>query len=94
MMIGYVETFAPVGEQRPVARLRGGSGQALFKLLDSDANEKLSREEARRAISRVPRLKDNPEILERLFDQVDSDKDDRLNVDEYEQLRELLGARR
>lgn len=94
MMIGYVETFAPVGEQRPVARLRGGSGQALFKLLDSDANEKLSREEARRAISRVPRLKDNPEILERLFDQVDSDKDDQLNVDEFEQLRELLGARR
>ena len=94
MMIGYVETFAPVGEQRPVARLRGGSGQALFNLLDSDADEKLSREEARRAISRVPKLKDNPEVLERLFDKVDSDKDDKLNIDEYEQLRELLGSRR
>ena len=68
--------------------------QALFNLLDSDADEKLSREEARRAISRVPKLKDNPEVLERLFDKVDSDKDDKLNIDEYEQLRELLGSRR
>lgn len=94
MMIGYVETFAPVGEERPVARLRGGSGQALFKLLDSDADDRLSREETRQAISRVPRLKDNPELLERLFDKVDADKDDKLNSDEYQQLRDLLGARR
>jgi thiol-disulfide isomerase/thioredoxin/mono/diheme cytochrome c family protein len=94
MLIGYFETFIPVGQAAPTMRKKPDDGQALFRLLDSDGDESLSRDEARKAIDRVPRLRDNPEILERLFDRVDKDKNDHLNVDEYNQLREQLAARR
>jgi hypothetical protein len=96
MMIGYVETFMPVGEKPPAGRTRaaGGNGQALFTLLDSDGDKLLSRDEAMKAVDRVPRLKDNPEILERLFDRVDKDADGKLNTEEYDDLRQKLGGRR
>jgi len=95
MMIGYVETFVPVGEQSKPARARiGNAAIALFTLLDANGDSMLSRDEARRAISRVPRLKDNPEILEILFSKVDTDKDDQLSIEEYDQLRQEIGNRR
>ena len=94
MMIGYVETYAPVGEERPAMVAPGGSGEAMFNLLDVDGDEMLSRNEVMRAVDRVPRLKDNPRILERLFDRIDSDGDEKLGKAEFDRLREALGVRR
>ncbi len=94
MLIGYVETFAPVGEQRPTRGSRPGGGAALFKVLDTDGDEMLSRDEARKAIDRVPKLKDNPAVLELLFSRIDQDGDGKLNIEEFEKLRQDLGGRR
>lgn len=93
MMIGYVEIFAPVNEPSPTLRSRG-NGSSLFTLLDTDGDEKLGREEVRKAADRVPRLKDNPQVLERLFDRSDADNDDHLSKDEFERLRQELGGRK
>lgn len=94
MLIGYVETFAPVGEPRPTMGSPAGGGAALFKLLDTDGDKMLSKDEAGKAIGRVPRLKDNPAVLELLFNRIDEDGDDKLDIDEFEKLRqELRGGR-
>ena len=95
MLIGYVETFVSIGEQRPTMGSRvGAGGAALFTLLDTDGDEMLSREEARKATDRVPRLKDNPAVLELLFKRIDQDGNDKLDAEEFEKLRqELRGGR-
>ncbi len=92
MLIGYVETYAPVGEQLP--SLRSAGGGTMFTLLDSDGDDKLSREEARRVTDRVPALKGNPERLDGLFQRFDADQDDRLSREEFDQLRQEFGGRR
>ena len=94
MMIGYVETYVAVGEERPSLRGSEGNGQALFRLLDSDANGKLSKEETKKAAERVPRLRDNPGLLDRLFERSDADKDEQLSQDEFDKLREQIAGRR
>ena len=94
MLIGYVETFVPVGEPRPTMGARVGGGAALFTLLDTDGDQMLSKDEARKATDRVPRLKDNPAVLELLFNRMDQDADGKLNMAEFEKLRqELRGGR-
>ena len=50
----------------------------------------LSKDEAGKAIGRVPRLKDNPGVLELLFNRIDQDGDGKLNVEEFEKLRQEL----
>ena len=42
------------------------------------------------AIDRVPRLKDNPAILELLFNRVDQNDDGKLTPDEFEELRQQI----
>jgi thiol-disulfide isomerase/thioredoxin/Ca2+-binding EF-hand superfamily protein len=93
MMIGYVETFAPVGEEPASIRRAAGDGQALFKVLDTDADGKLSKDEATKAAERVPRLRDNPGILDRLFERNDADKDEKLSQDEFDKLRQQIAGR-
>lgn len=94
MLIGYVETFAPVGEPRATMGPLAGGGGALFALLDIDGDKMLSKDEAGKAIGRVPRLKDNPAVLELLFNRIDEDSDGKLDMAEFEKLRqELRGGR-
>ena len=90
MLIGYVETFAPVGEQRPTMGSRAGGGDAFFTLLDTDGDKMLSKDEAGKVLSRVPRLKDNPGVLELLFNRIDHDRDGKLNIEEFAKLRQEL----
>ena len=90
MLIGYVETYAAVGEERPTMRSGTGPGAAMFTALDADADNMVSKDEARKAIDRVPRLKDNPAILELLFNRVDQNDDGKLTPDEFEELRQQI----
>jgi thiol-disulfide isomerase/thioredoxin/mono/diheme cytochrome c family protein len=90
MLIGYVETYAPIGEQRLTMRSGSGPGAAMFTALDADGDNMVSKDEAKKAIDRVPRLKDNPAILERLFDRVDQNDDGKLTPEEFEELRQQI----
>ncbi len=95
MMIGYVETYLPVGET-PRARRNlaaAGAGEMLFDTLDTDGDGLLSKDEAKQAAERAPRLKDRPEILERLFERMDDDKDGKLSKEDFGRLREQLGRK-
>ncbi|MFN9717167.1 MAG: EF-hand domain-containing protein [Planctomycetota bacterium] len=94
MMIGYVETFAPIGAEsvKPARSLRV-SGDSAFSVLDEDGNGQLSRAEATKAGERFPRLRDRAEMLGRLFDRMDSDGDSELSFEEFERLRDQLGRR-
>lgn len=94
MLIGYVETFAPINEPRPAMRSGDGAGGTLFTLLDTDGDQMLSKSEAGKAIDRVPRLKDNPAVLDRLFDRIDADHDGKLTLEEFEMLREQIRSAR
>ncbi len=95
MMIGYVETYVPVGESNRTRRnmAAAGAADALFETLDADGDGLLSKEEAQKAADRAPRLKDRPELLERLFDRMDSDGDGKLSKDDFGKLREQLGRK-
>lgn len=59
MLIGYVETDPPVGEQQPSMRSGPEPGAAMFTALDANGDDMVSRDEAKKAIDRVPRLKEN-----------------------------------
>lgn len=94
MMIGYVETFAPVGSD-PTPLSGGGrlTGESIFAVLDEDGSGGLSKTEAQKAAQRAPRLKDRAELLERLFDRMDTDSNGELSTEEFERLREQFGRR-
>ena len=94
MLIGYVETYAPVGALRPTMNTRTGAGGGLFTLLDADGDDNLSKDEAMKAIDRVPALKDNPIAVDLLFNRIDLDKDGKLSMEEFGKLREELGGRK
>lgn len=87
MLIGYVETFVPLSAARSPRRNR--SAGDLFTQLDLDQDELLTLEEVRPASARAPRLRNNPQLLEQLFRQVDQDNNQGLNHAEFAKLREL-----
>jgi len=94
MLIGYIETFAPIGEPRPTMISRAGAGGGFFAMLDADGDEVLSKDEAMKAIDRVPALKNNPLAAELLFNRIDADQDGSLSLEEFQKLREEFGGRR
>ncbi len=94
MMIGYVETFAPIGaESAKAGRNLRVAGDSIFSVLDADGNGTLSKTEATKAAERFPRLKERAEMLERLFDRMDADGDSELSSEEFERLRDQFGRR-
>jgi hypothetical protein len=94
MLIGYIETFAPIGAPRPTMMNRDGAGGGFFTLLDADGDEMLNKDEAMRLIDRVPALKNNPLAIDLFFNRIDEDKDGKLSMDEFNKLRQELGGRR
>ena len=65
--------------------------EAVFKLGDTDKDGKLTKEEFQklRANNPLNNEKDNPKLLDFIFDRLDADKDGKLSVDEFRKIREL-----
>lgn len=107
MMLGYVEYYVPnaglassgagegtrTGGVRQVIaeRLRDTVVQVQFRRADADSDGHMTLGEARRAFGDTGRYKGRPELLERSFLLLDTDKSGRLSPDEfarYQQLRD------
>ncbi|MBL8818821.1 MAG: redoxin family protein [Planctomyces sp.] len=91
MMIGYVETFAPVDAPAPSAAGKLAE-LVLFQRFDADGNGTLSSDEATEAAKTSPRLKDRPELMKRVFERLDSDSNDELTPEEFARFRQILGT--
>jgi hypothetical protein len=65
---------------------------AAFKFADTNKDMRLSLEEFQKAVGRNPRLKGDPELTRRLFNQLDTDKDGFLSLDEFRKLPAFAGA--
>lgn len=67
---------------------------ALFKLGDRNKDGKLSFDEFRALVSRNAKLKDNPELVKRLFERLDGNGDKHLTPDEFKGIAELGGKQK
>jgi hypothetical protein len=92
MLIGYVETWAPLtsplqDQGRNGRRTSGANDQ--FRTCDTDGNGFVTLAELQQAAPRIPRLRDQPEAVDRLFRVADTNSDNQLSADEFR-----LGAER
>ncbi|MEZ6034355.1 MAG: redoxin family protein [Planctomycetaceae bacterium] len=94
MLIGYIETYAPLGAPRPTMMSHADAGGRLFTLLDANGDEALEKDEAMKAIDRVPALKNSPLAVDILFNRIDEDQDGKLSLEEFNKLRQELRGRR
>ena len=97
MHLGYVEYYVPgakpgespslYGSRRgAIAGANGlGAGVALFKQLDVNGDGSVTREEVRE------RMPNNPNAAGSVFDQLDRDRNGKLDKTEFEALTKLLG---
>lgn len=92
MMIGYVETFSPVGTEPESGG--GRLGEGLFTMLDQDQDRRLSLDELEKAAHLAPRLRENPELLPRLLRRMDTDGDGQLDAEEFQALRRQVAGQR
>ena len=89
MMLGYVEYYVEVGSNVLLpAGLLGNrpATTTLFKRADSDGNNRISRTEYDAFVDSLPRFKDKHLEAKRLFEWLDSDKDETLTKGEFEKL--------
>ena len=100
MQLGYVEYIVPgddpgvIGPRSKVSKLAALAAQSLFHRFDTDDDDAVSREELNAALKEMPRVKENPKLLETLFDRGDVDRDEKLSRAEFERLRSALAEGR
>jgi hypothetical protein len=93
-----VASLAPADEpeKKGLARLDGARLAAfLFKKMDADGNGKVTKEEFRKFFENRPdgKLKDKPEVIDKLFEKLDVKGNGYLTIDEFRKFAELLKAR-
>jgi Ca2+-binding EF-hand superfamily protein len=68
-----------------------GNPEAVFKKIDTNGDGKLSRDEFKAFIEKATKgkLKDRPELIDKLFDRLDANGDGYLSLGEFKKLREL-----
>ena len=96
MLLGYVEYVVPgakPGEVTTLPRSTAGAGARLtalsFRSADSDGDGKVSLDEFKNALSRVPALADRPGLAERLFTRLDADNSGSISAEEFAKIRDL-----
>lgn len=85
-----VHAAAPEPGGPPDARRLEG----LYRLLDTNRDNNLSRQEFSKMAQYSPRMKGNPDATDYLFQQLDRNGDDKLNLQEYMGIIELQRAAR
>ncbi|MFM7037016.1 MAG: redoxin family protein [Planctomycetaceae bacterium] len=86
MLIGYVETWAPFAgppENQVRNSRRTGGADDSFRVCDADGNGFVTLAELQQAAPRIPRLRDQPESVDRLFRVADINSDKQLSADEF-----------
>ena len=96
MLLGYVEYVVPAakpGDVQTLPRGMAGAGARLngllFRSADADGDGKVTLDEFKRAMARVPALADRPGLAERLFTRLDADGGGTLSPEEFDKIREL-----
>jgi hypothetical protein len=79
MLIGYVETYLPLGTEIP----RHNRQSDQFNAIDADKNGSISLPELQNAAQRFPRLKKLPRPITQLFSSADSNNDNQLSPNEF-----------
>ncbi len=96
MLIGYVETYTALGAPLPdiTSRSRPAvSSDDQFRNCDSDSDGFVTAAELKQAAPRLPRLRDQPEAIDRLFQVADTDADQKLSPAEFRAAAERLRRR-
>jgi len=65
---------------------------ALFKRGDTNKDGKLSEDEFTQLLSKGAKFKNNPDLIKKLFEKLDTDGDKFLTLDEFKKIAELNGA--
>ena len=64
--------------------------EIVFKKLDADGDGKLTKDELKKLIERLPKLKEKgDQIVERMFNSADTNGDGKLSLEEFKKLMEM-----
>jgi hypothetical protein len=89
MMLGYLEYFVPLGSSTTMVGGGLGGGiepAALFKRVDMNGDEKISRAEYDVFVKILPWFKDKPGEAKQLFERLDANEDGMLTQIEFKNL--------
>lgn len=81
LLIALVLTGVSLAQDKP-----NTDPEKAFKFGDKNKDGKLSREEFRQLLRNGPRFKDNPKIIDLLFDRLDADGDGSLTLAEFKNI--------
>jgi len=72
---------------------KGPLGEGMFKRLDADSDGKVSKDEFKKLADAGPggKLKDNPELLDRIFSRLDANGDGSISAEEFKKFGEGKG---
>jgi Ca2+-binding EF-hand superfamily protein len=86
-----ISTNSSIADPPAQGKVQQGNPEAVFKKIDTNGDGKLSREEFKAFIEKATKgkLKDRPELIDKLFDRLDANGDGYLSLGEFKKLRDI-----